>query len=73
MYQKAHYTAANVLQATVVNAEFTPVQGAQFSTPPSIYDSRAHLLHGVLHLNGFGHLLRVNGGLSNILSAPPRA
>jgi ssRNA-specific RNase YbeY (16S rRNA maturation enzyme) len=26
-----------------------------------MYDSRAHLLHGVLHLNGFGHLLRVNG------------
>lgn len=35
--------------------------GAQFSAPPSIYDSRGHLLHGVLHLNGFGHLLRVNG------------
>lgn len=35
--------------------------GKQFSTPPSIYDGRGHLLHGVLHQNGFGHLLRVNG------------
>ena len=35
--------------------------GMPFSAAPSIYDSRAHLLHGVLHQNGFGHLLRVNG------------
>ncbi|KAH7287677.1 hypothetical protein KP509_32G069100 [Ceratopteris richardii] len=27
----------------------------------SILDLQSHLLHGVLHCNGFGHLLRVNG------------
>eukprot|EP00850_Spirogloea_muscicola_P025467 SM003189S12257 [mRNA] locus=s3189:2:1472:- [translate_table: standard] len=27
----------------------------------SMLDCRTHLLHGVLHANGFGHLLRVNG------------
>ena len=56
-------TAATVLRAAQLEPEGRhAVQGAQFSTPPSIYDSRAHLLHGALHLNGFGHLLRVNGG-----------
>ncbi len=29
--------------------------------PVSIFDSTVHLLHGVLHANGFGHLLRING------------
>ena len=27
----------------------------------SAFESSAHLLHGVLHMNGFGHLLRING------------
>lgn len=27
----------------------------------SAFESSAHLLHGVLHINGFGHLLRING------------
>ena len=27
----------------------------------SAFESSAHLLHGVLHTNGFGHLLRING------------
>lgn len=44
--------------------------GSQFSAPPSIYDSRAHLLHGVLHQNGFGHLLRVNGEHDRLHVAP---
>lgn len=26
-----------------------------------MFTSKHHLLHGVLHLNGFGHLCRVNG------------
>lgn len=30
-------------------------------TKYSVYDSPKHLLHGVLHYNGFGHLARVNG------------
>lgn len=24
-------------------------------------DSQSHLLHGVIHCNGYGHLLRING------------
>jgi len=44
--------------------------GSRVSAPPSIYDSRAHLLHGVLHQNGFGHLLRVNGEHDRLHIAP---
>lgn len=32
-----------------------------YIAPASVFDSPRHLLHGVLHQNGFGHLLRVNG------------
>ena len=32
-----------------------------YTAPASITDSSCHLLHGVLHANGFGHLVRVNG------------
>ncbi len=35
--------------------------GSPFVAPVSIFDSTVHLLHGVLHANGFGHLLRING------------
>ncbi|KAL2632822.1 hypothetical protein R1flu_004301 [Riccia fluitans] len=31
------------------------------AVPASMLDLQSHLLHGVLHSNGFGHLLRVNG------------
>ena len=43
-----------------------------YSAPPSAFDSHAHLLHGVIHANGFGHLARVNGreGGSQQLSGP---
>ena len=34
---------------------------AAYYTPPTAFDSHAHLLHGVIHANGFGHLARVNG------------
>lgn len=34
---------------------------AAFTAPPSVLDSSDHLLHGVVHVNGFGHLLRING------------
>ena len=34
---------------------------AAYTVPASITDSSRHLLHGVLHANGFGHLLRING------------
>ena len=32
-----------------------------YMAPVSVFDSHGHLLHGVLHMNGFGHLLRING------------
>lgn len=35
--------------------------GSPYIAPISIFDSTSHLLHGVLHANGFGHLLRING------------
>lgn len=28
----------------------------------TVFESTAHLLHGALHLNGYGHLLRMNAG-----------
>ena len=37
------------------------VAAAAYYTPPTAFDSHAHLLHGVIHANGFGHLARVNG------------
>ena len=41
--------------------ERCPIAGSPFVAPVSIFDSTVHLLHGVLHANGFGHLLRING------------
>ncbi len=32
-----------------------------FNAPASVFDSKAHYLHGVVHANGYGHLLRMNG------------
>jgi hypothetical protein len=32
-----------------------------YNAAASIFESQDHLLHGVLHANGFGHLLRMNG------------
>lgn len=37
------------------------IAGSPYIAPISIFDSTAHLLHGVLHANGFGHLMRING------------
>ena len=34
---------------------------SSYNAEPTIYDSARHRLHGVIHANGFGHLLRVNG------------
>lgn len=35
----------------------------------TLFDSKTHVLHGVVHVNGFGHLMRINGleGGSEIL------
>jgi hypothetical protein len=32
-----------------------------YNAAASVFESQDHLLHGVLHANGFGHLLRMNG------------
>lgn len=32
-----------------------------YNAPSTIFDSTRHRLHGLLHANGYGHLLRVNG------------
>lgn len=39
----------------------------------SVLDSQSHLLHGMLHANGFGHLMRINGleGGSSSLTGQP--
>lgn len=41
-------------------AEDEPSGGA-YNADESVFESKDHLLHGMLHLNGFGHLLRMNG------------
>lgn len=33
----------------------------RFNAPATMFDSSKHYLHGTLHLNGCGHLERVNG------------
>lgn len=46
-----------------------------YTAPASIVDSHTHLLHGVVHLNGYGHLLRINGmegGSLHLTGIPPR-
>ena len=45
---------------------FLPTKHAEahvspYTAPPSIFDSTRHRLHGLIHSNGYGHLLRVNG------------
>ncbi len=32
-----------------------------YNAPASVFDSTTHCLHGVIHTNGYGHLVRVNG------------
>jgi hypothetical protein len=32
-----------------------------YNAAASVFESQDHLLHGVLHANGYGHLLRMNG------------
>lgn len=32
-----------------------------YNAAASVFESHDHLLHGVLHANGYGHLLRMNG------------
>jgi hypothetical protein len=33
----------------------------EFVAAENMFYSKTHLLHGVFHMNGFGHLCRVNG------------
>lgn len=50
-----------------------PECDSPYVAPASAFDSHEHLLHGVLHANGFGHLLRINGleGGSSTLTGMP--
>eukprot|EP00878_Enallax_costatus_P021234 GHUV01022476.1.p1 GENE.GHUV01022476.1~~GHUV01022476.1.p1 ORF type:complete len:195 (+),score=37.80 GHUV01022476.1:346-930(+) len=36
-------------------------EGGPYNAAASVFESQDHLLHGVLHSNGYGHLLRMNG------------
>ncbi|KDP37798.1 hypothetical protein JCGZ_06700 [Jatropha curcas] len=51
---------------TVINGDDVDMEDWLYSQ----FEDNTHLLHGVVHSNGFGHLLRVNGreGGSNILT-----
>ena len=46
---------------TKVLHETAEYQSSVYNADPTIYDSTRHRLHGVIHANGFGHLLRING------------
>ena len=46
---------------TKVVSETAEHHASIYNADPSIYDSTKHRLHGVIHVNGFGHLLRING------------
>lgn len=35
--------------------------GSAYNAAESVFEAKDHLLHGMLHLNGYGHLLRMNG------------
>ena len=46
-------------------------ESSAFNAPTSVFESKTHLLHGVLHANGRGHLLRhAPGGLQRRVLAP---
>ena len=32
----------------------------------TVFDCSTHLMHGVLHYNGFGHLARINGARPDV-------
>lgn len=44
-----------------LSVEMKDAADSAYNAPASIFDSTTHCLHGVVHGNGFGHLLRVNG------------
>lgn len=71
VYNQWHHDAYPLCILTAYRNDVLAV--AAYSAPPSPFDSHAHLLHGVVHANGFGHLARVNGreGGSQQLSGIP--
>lgn len=60
-YSRGRPGAAAEFTAKVLQNRLDSSPAAAFTTPASIFDSTSHYLHGVIHLNGFGHLLRMNG------------
>ena len=60
--QGAHMlTAAALKTLAPVKMELLSVEAhgeeAAYNAPASLFESTAHCLHGVLHLNGYGHLV----------------
>lgn len=51
---------SQALSVAVVDPN-APVPESPVVSKTTLYDSPLHLLHGVLHYNGFGHLARING------------
>jgi hypothetical protein len=47
--------------ALLHSAQLAQEAASPYTAPASVFDAQSHLLHGVLHANGFGHLLRING------------
>ena len=55
------YAAPHVEMVAGKDAGQAADAGLDQYSSSSAFESSAHLLHGVLHINGFGHLLRING------------
>ena len=51
---------SQALSVSVVDPD-APAPESPVASKTKLYDSPLHLLHGVLHYNGFGHLARING------------
>ncbi|KAK9799749.1 hypothetical protein WJX73_009158 [Symbiochloris irregularis] len=45
----------------IIGWQHHPPSADSFTSPNLLLESHSHLLHGVIHMNGFGHLLRING------------
>eukprot|EP00889_Picochlorum_renovo_P002731 jgi/Picre1/29761/NNA_005143.t1 len=53
--------ASSISLPSKVISETAEHHASIYNADPTIYDSTKHRLHGVIHGNGYGHLLRING------------
>lgn len=53
--------ASSIRLPSKVISETAEHHASIYNADPTIYDSTRHRLHGVIHGNGYGHLLRING------------